>query len=241
MIAEYAYAGLKVSGLLAGVLSLFTALAAAQDSTPSGGGVRDVPSGGAAQDSPSGGGVQDVPSHDAAQDSPPAAGATRSAAIFDIPVRTMAGVDTTLGAYRGSVLLIVNVASKCGFTPQYEELQALYERFDEQGLLVLGFPANNFLNQEPGTNQEITEFCRVNYGVTFPMFEKISVKGEDQHPLYAYLTSKQTNPEHGGEIGWNFDKFLIARDGRVADRFGTRTKPLDARVVAAIEKELAAK
>jgi len=201
MITEYAYAGLKVSGLLAGIFSLFAALAAAQDS-------------------------------------PPADEAARPGSIFAIPVRTMAGVDTTLGAYRGNVILIVNVASKCGFTPQYEELQALYERFAERGFLVLGFPANNFLNQEPGTNQEIMEFCRVNYGVTFPMFEKISVKGKDQHPLYAYLTSKQTNPEHGGDIGWNFDKFLIARDGRIVDRFGTRTKPLDPKVLAAIEKEL---
>jgi len=164
---------------------------------------------------------------------------TDSQSIYDFTVRTLAGEETTLEAYRGQVLLIVNVASKCGFTPQYEGLQALYERFDDRGLVILGFPANNFLNQEPGSNEEIRQFCRVNYGVTFPLFEKISVKGKDQHPLYAYLTSKATNPEHGGRISWNFNKFLIGRDGRILDRFGSRTKPLDQKVVSAVERALA--
>lgn len=158
--------------------------------------------------------------------------------LFTIPVRTLAGEDITLGAYQGKVLLIVNVASRCGFTPQYEELQALYERFADRGFVVLGFPADNFLNQEPGTNEAIMEFCRVNYGVTFPMFEKISVAGKDQHPLYAYLTSKATDTEHGGRITWNFNKFLVGRDGRILDRFGSRTKPLDSKVVAAVERAL---
>ena len=175
----------------------------------------------------------------AGQDAPPAGESGRPVSLFDIPVRTLAAEDTTLGAYRGRVLLIVNVASRCGFTPQYEELQALYERFADRGFLVLGFPANNFMNQEPGTNEEIVEFCRVNYGVTFPMFEKISVAGKDQHPLYAYLTSKETNPAHSGKITWNFNKFLIGRDGRILDRFGSRTKPLDPKLVSAVEMALA--
>lgn len=175
----------------------------------------------------------------AAQDTPRTGDSHPTSALFDIPVRTLAGEDTTLGAYRGNVLLVVNVASRCGFTPQYEGLQALHERFSERGFLVLGFPANNFLNQEPGTNEEIMEFCRVNYGVTFPMFEKISVAGKDQHPLYAYLTSKETNPEHGGKISWNFNKFLIARDGRILDRFDSRTTPLDPKLLNAVERALA--
>ena len=134
---------------------------------------------------------------------------------------------------------MVNVAGKCGFTPQYEGLQKLYEKYKDDGFVILGFPANNFLHQEPGTNEEIKTFCRSNYGVTFPMFAKISVKGKDQHPLYKYLTDKKAH-DFGGKIGWNFTKFLIGRDGQIKARFSTKTKPEDETVVAAIEKELSA-
>lgn len=161
------------------------------------------------------------------------------ASLYEVPVTTLAGADTTLASYRGDVLLIVNVASRCGFTGQYEGLQKLQTDYGARGLSVLGFPANNFLNQEPGTNEEIASFCSVRFGVTFPMFAKISVKGGDQHPLYRYLTSPSTNPEHAGEIEWNFTKFLVGRDGRVIDRFGPRTKPEDEKVIAAIEQALA--
>jgi len=147
------------------------------------------------------------------------------------------GESTDLSQYAGSVILMVNVASKCGNTPQYEGLQALYEKYREKGFVILAFPANNFLGQEPGTNDEIKTFCSTNYGVTFPLFAKISVKGKDQHPLYQYLTDKESH-EFGGPIKWNFEKFLIGRDGRIKYRFSPKTKPSDAKVVAAIEKEL---
>jgi len=134
--------------------------------------------------------------------------------------------------------LIVNTASKCGFTGQYEGLQALYDQYKEQGLVVLGFPSNDFLRQEPGTNEEIKSFCKINYGVTFPLFAKIAVKGKEQHPLYHYLTSAETNPEHSGKITWNFNKFLIDRDGLVMARFGSRTQPQDAKLIKQLEDAL---
>jgi glutathione peroxidase len=143
-----------------------------------------------------------------------------------------------MSSYRGQVLMLVNVASKCGFTGQYEGLQKLYETYRDQGFEVLGFPANNFMNQEPGTNEEIQNSCQLNFGVTFPMFAKLSVKGEDQHPLYRYLTSKETNPDHAGGIKWNFTKSLIGRDGAVVARFGSRTEPGGKKVVEAIESAL---
>lgn len=158
--------------------------------------------------------------------------------IYNIEVTDMAGESMTLSAYQGRVMLIVNTASKCGFTGQYEGLQALHEQYKDSGLVVLGFPANNFLSQEPGSNEEIQTFCRLNYGVTFPMFEKISVKGDDQHALYQYLTSKETNPEFGGKIEWNFNKFLISREGRIIDRFGSRTKPQDEKLISALNEAL---
>ena len=158
--------------------------------------------------------------------------------FYDITASTITGETITLSKYKGKVLLIVNTASKCGFTYQYDGLQELHEKYEEKGLVVLGFPSNNFLGQEPGTNEEIQTFCRLNYGVTFPMFEKISVKGDNQHPLYIYLTSKQTNPEFGGRITWNFNKFLISRTGKIVDRFSSRTKPQDEKLIAAIEAEL---
>ena len=159
--------------------------------------------------------------------------------IYDIEVNTISGDPVKMEEYKGKVLLIVNTASKCGFTGQYAGLQKLHLDHGEEGLLVLGFPSNDFLGQEPGSNEEISSFCEINYGVTFPMFAKLAVKGGDQHPLYAYLTSKKTNPEFGGKISWNFNKFLISRNGDIVNRFGSRTKPDDKELVAAIESELA--
>lgn len=158
--------------------------------------------------------------------------------LYDIEVQTIAGETIKLDRYRGRPLLIVNTASKCGFTGQYEGLQKLYETYQEKGFLILGFPSNDFLRQEPGSNEDIASFCTINYGVSFPMFSKIAVKGKDAHPLYRYLTDKTSNPEFGGKISWNFNKFLISREGRVINRFGSRTKPMDKDVINAIEKAL---
>ncbi|MCX5497003.1 glutathione peroxidase [Kaistia dalseonensis] len=152
--------------------------------------------------------------------------------LYEIPVARIDGSETSLGAYAGNVLLVVNVASKCGLTPQYDGLEALYRKYKDEGLTVVGFPANNFAGQEPGTNAEIAEFCRLTYGVDFPMFAKISVKGEDRHPLYDALAGSE-------DISWNFEKFLIGRNGEVAARFSPKTVPEDPAVVTAIEQELA--
>jgi len=160
--------------------------------------------------------------------------------IYDFSVENMAGGQVSLGAYRGQVVMIVNTASKCGFTGQYDGLQRLYEKYRERGFVILGFPANDFLWQEPGSNEEIASFCRLNYGVKFPVFAKMSVRGRQIHPLYKYLTEKATNPEFAGRITWNFNKFLIGRDGRIINRFGTRTAPDAPEVVAAIEAALGA-
>jgi glutathione peroxidase len=154
-------------------------------------------------------------------------------------VKGIDGNDVDLSAYAGNVLLIVNVASKCGLTPQYEDLEALYQKYKDEGLRILAFPANNFLSQEPGTNEEIKSFCSTKYNVTFDLFAKVSVKGDDIAPLYEELTSKEKNGRFGGSIKWNFSKFLIARDGQVVDRFAPQTSPSDEEVVAAIERELA--
>lgn len=158
--------------------------------------------------------------------------------VHDFTVTDIDGNKVKLEKYKGNVLLIVNVASKCGFTPQYEGLQALYEKYQSEDFLILGFPANNFLNQEPGTNEEIKQFCSMNYDVTFPMFSKISVKGDDIAPLYLYLTSEITNPQFSGKISWNFNKFLIGRDGAILNRFGSKDKPRSEKVVQAIEDAL---
>jgi len=158
--------------------------------------------------------------------------------IYAFTVRDIDGNDVGMASFQGRVLLIVNVASKCGFTSQYEGLERLYRRYGARGLMILGFPANNFMNQEPGTNEQIRQFCTTHYGVTFPVFAKISVKGSDKHPLYAYLTAKETNPEFSGEITWNFNKFLVGRDGAVLDRFGSSTKPESQEVLQAIEEAL---
>lgn len=155
-----------------------------------------------------------------------------TASLYAIPLKRIDGSEATLADYAGRVLLVVNVASKCGLTPQYDGLEALYAQYKDRGLTVIGFPANNFAGQEPGSNDEILEFCRSTYGVDFPMFAKISVKGEDRHPLYDVLAGDE-------DISWNFEKFLIGRDGKVAARFSPKTVPEDAAVVAAIEAELA--
>lgn len=158
--------------------------------------------------------------------------------IHTFTLKDIDGQDVALSAYQGQVLLVVNVASKCGFTRQYAGLEKLYQTYKDQGFAILGFPANNFLGQEPGTEAEIKTFCSLNYGVSFPMFSKISVKGKTIHPLYAFLTSKKEHPEHGGAITWNFNKFLIGKDGRVIGRFGSRTEPEDPELAAAIEMAL---
>jgi glutathione peroxidase len=158
--------------------------------------------------------------------------------VYDFTLKNSKGKDVKLEEFRGQVVMLVNVASKCGYTPQYEGLQKIYERYKDQGFTILGFPANNFGAQEPGTNEEIQEFCRINYGVTFPVFSKISVKGDDQHPLYKYLTERATNPNFAGEIKWNFNKFLVGRDGRILARFDSGDKPEDAKVTQAIERAL---
>lgn len=158
--------------------------------------------------------------------------------LYNFTVTDIDGNDVTLSEYRGKVLLIVNVASRCGYTPQYEGLQKIFEEYREMGLLVLGFPANNFGNQEPGSDEEIKEFCSLNYGVSFPIFSKISVKGADIHPLYQYLTSEETNPKFAGEISWNFNKFLVDPSGKIIARFESKDKPESDEVVQAIEKAL---
>jgi glutathione peroxidase len=158
--------------------------------------------------------------------------------VYDFTLKNSKGKDVKLEEFRGQVVMLVNVASKCGYTPQYEGLQKIYERYKDQGFTILGFPANNFGAQEPGTNEEIQEFCRINYGVTFPVFSKISVKGDDKHPLYKYLTEKESNPNFAGEIKWNFNKFLVGRDGRILARFDSADKPEDAKVTQAIEQAL---
>jgi len=164
---------------------------------------------------------------------------TPVSSIYDLPVKTIEGKDITLAAYTGQVVMIVNVASKCGFTPQYTGLEALYQRYRAQGFVVLGFPSNDFMGQEPGTDAEIQEFCTLRYKVTFPMFSKITVKGKSAHPLYQYLIDKQTDPEFSGTISWNFNKFLLNRQGRIVARFGSRTTPESEEIKTAIEKALA--
>ena len=181
-----------------------------------------------------------------------------SSKLYDFKVRHIDGKEATLGEHKGSVMLIVNVASKCGLTPQYADLEKLYEQYRARGLVVLGFPANEFAGQEPGSNQEIAEFCSTKFGVKFPMYEKIVVKGGDQHPLYKHLTetkpTSKKNPagklratldQHGlgpkneTDIMWNFEKFLVDRNGQVVERFAPDVTPNDAVVTSAIEAELA--
>lgn len=178
--------------------------------------------------------------------------------VYSFKLKKIGGSDASLEEYKGKVLLLVNVASKCGLTPQYDGLEKLYENYQKSGLMILGFPANEFLAQEPGTNAEIQEFCRMNYGVQFPMFEKIVVKGEGQHPLYSFLTETKPNatmkPDgtllerlkskgllsgKDNDIKWNFEKFLINRKGEVVGRFSPELDPQDSIIVKAVENELA--
>jgi glutathione peroxidase len=161
-----------------------------------------------------------------------------ASSVYEFTLNSIDGQPAPLAAYKGKVLLLVNVASKCGFTPQYEALEALHEKYKAQGLVVMGFPANNFMGQEPGTNEEIKDFCSRTYSVKFPMYSKISVKGDDKAALYRYLTDKETNPTTGGEIKWNFTKFLVSRDGKILARFEPAVKPDSPEVVSAIEKAL---
>jgi glutathione peroxidase len=160
---------------------------------------------------------------------------------LDFKVKDIDGKDVNLADYKGKVVMIVNVASKCGFTPQYKALEAVYEKYKDQGFVIIGFPANNFKSQEPGSNEEIKQFCSDKYNVTFPMMSKISVKGDDKAPLYKFLTEETTAGDFKGDISWNFNKFLVDRNGQVFARFASPTKPDDAQVTGAIEKALAAK
>src|SRR6202047_4301091 len=157
--------------------------------------------------------------------------------IYDFTLPSIDGKPMPLADFKGKVILVVNVASRCGFTPQYTALESIYEKYKDQGFVILGFPANNFGGQEPGTNAEIKTFCSAKYNVTFPMYAKISVKGQDQTPLYKYLT-ESANPAYVGEIKWNFTKFLIDRDGRVVQRFEPDTTPDSPPVTLAIEQTL---
>ena len=163
----------------------------------------------------------------------------RSASLYDIPVKDIDGKPTDLSAYKGKVLLIVNVASQCGFTPQYTALEATYKKYSDQGFVILGFPCNQFGRQEPGSDEEIKQFCTSKFAVTFPLFDKIEVNGANRHPLYERLAGKDS--PFPGDIGWNFTKFLIGKDGRILKRFNSKVTPDSPEVVAAIEAALAAK
>ncbi|MCC6398360.1 MAG: glutathione peroxidase [Bacteroidetes bacterium] len=158
--------------------------------------------------------------------------------VLKFTMKDIDGNDVPLSRYKGKAILIVNVASRCGYTPQYEGLEKLYRTYRDSGLVVLGFPANNFGAQEPGTDEQIKEFCTTTYGVTFDMFSKISVKGDDQHPLYRYLTSPETNPAFAGDVAWNFTKFLVNREGTIIGKFGSRVKPMSEELITAVEKAL---
>ena len=160
---------------------------------------------------------------------------------LDFKVKSIDGKDVDLNTYKGKVVLFVNVASQCGYTPQYKGLQALSDKFEKEGLVVIGVPANDFGKQEPGTDAEIKDFCTTNYKVTFPMLAKVAVKGEKKSPLYQFLTSKETNPEHSGEVSWNFEKFLIGRKGEIAGRYKSKVAPESDELNKAIVAELAKK
>ena len=162
-------------------------------------------------------------------------------ASLNFTMNNLDGKPVNLAKYEGNVVLIVNVASQCGYTPQYEGLEELHKRYAARGLRLLGFPSNNFGQQEPGSNAEIADFCRKNYGVDFDMFSKIDVQGSKKAPLYRYLTSAQTNPKFAGEIEWNFEKFLIGKNGQVIARFKSPVEPLSKEMISAIEVALAAK
>jgi len=159
--------------------------------------------------------------------------------VYDFTLNSIDGQPAPLAAYKGKVVLLVNVASKCGYTPQYSALESTYEKYKDRGFVIVGIPANNFGAQEPGSNQEIKTFCSSKFHVTFPMMAKVSVKGDDITPLYQFLTDKSSNPQSGGEIKWNFTKFLIGPDGRVIARFEPEITPDSPQVTSAIEEALA--
>ena len=159
--------------------------------------------------------------------------------VHDFTLNSIDGQPAPLAAYKGKVVLLVNVASKCGFTPQYSALESTYEKYKDRGFVIVGIPANNFGAQEPGSNHEIKTFCSSKYHVTFPMMAKVSVKGDDITPLYQFLTDKSSNPQSGGEIKWNFTKFLIGPDGRVITRFEPEITPDSPQLTSAIEEALA--
>ena len=165
--------------------------------------------------------------------------AIRAADVYDIPVKDSDGKTATLDTYRGKVLLIVNVASHCGFTPQYKGLEATYLKYKDQGFTILAFPCNQFGEQEPGTIAEIKQFCSTKYDVTFPLFDKIEVNGENRHPLYGFLAG--TNSPFPGKITWNFNKFLIGKDGKILNRFDSKVTPESPELVQAVESALAKK
>lgn len=169
---------------------------------------------------------------------PSPADLVKAKSMYEFTMKDIDGTDVKLNKYKGDVVMIVNTASQCGYTPQYEGLEKIYEKYKDKGFVILGFPANNFGGQEPGAEKEIKEFCTLKYHVTFPMFSKISVKGEDQHPLYAYLTAKETDPQFAGDITWNFNKFLVDKKGNVVARFSSKDTPESDAVTAAIEKYL---
>lgn len=169
------------------------------------------------------------------QPPPPAMPSAPPRPIHEVQVTTIDGAPTSLAAWKGKTLLIVNTASRCGFTPQYEGLEALYQRYRDRGFVVLAFPSNDFLGQEPGSNEEIKSFCETRFKTTFPLFSKIRVEGDDQHPLYALLTR---TPGYEGEVGWNFTKFLVDGEGHVVGRFPSKVAPLDEAVISAIERSL---
>lgn len=158
--------------------------------------------------------------------------------IYDFTLTSIEGQPTPLSAYKGKVVMVVNVASRCGYTPQYSALESIYEKYKDRGFLVVGVPANNFGGQEPGTNTEIKTFCTRKYNVQFPMMSKVSVKGADQTPLYQYLTNSSLNPKTGGEIQWNFTKFLVDRKGNIVARFEPDVTPDSPQVASAIDKAL---
>ena len=157
--------------------------------------------------------------------------------IYQYELNSLDGENISLSEFSGDVILVVNTASECGYTGQYEGLQKIFDTYSDQGFKILGFPANNFGGQEPGSDEEIATFCEVNYGVTFPMFSKVSVKGEDQHPLFDYLTSIE-NPDFTGEVSWNFEKFLIDRNGNLVRRFKSNVEPEDENLISAIQELL---
>jgi glutathione peroxidase len=158
--------------------------------------------------------------------------------VYDFTLNSIDGQPTSLSTFKGKVLMLVNVASRCGYTPQYAGLEALYEKYKDRGFVIVGIPANNFGGQEPGTNQEIKTFCTAKYHVSFPMMSKVSVKGDDITPLYQFLTDKSTHPDTGGDIGWNFTKFLVGPDGKVIARFDSKVEPQSPEVSSAVEKAL---